>query len=562
MFAEDKVKLPEIQVPAYHGASDGVDFTEGPMFLLHPSDKGWITATRDNGTSFRIERPEDILKLFPDKFNWTYSKAGELDCVFKSLNKKQLTRFIYTSEVEIDGHTIKWLGLCTAKITLDSGSTTRYLINAGAWTSKSTSIDDFEKLKDLVSKLITMNRFGVGINLLSPASTTKSLVLREAGSNFKIINKLNHDDLEFLHSGYKGPRMETKSLGTIEFAETMDMKRAYLRILSEVPTLNKDNVLVRRGDKFKSKSAHPGSVYLVRVVIPKGYSAFPPIPFRTTANGIGYPTGEFVAYLSRPYIDILEQVGTVEYEILDSLQFIILNANGRPFQELCGIIEYFEDTYRESLYPIFVKGLHMTIAGHFLHYHRNVDPDTGQISYSASGDYNPILADAIQGLVAKEIWIKAMTNDTTAIRVDALTGKRLPKLANYKNEGPGTSTFLTPSLKDHPGKTFYRDLIHANRDKKTVTVGVSARVSIKQGFLHPAEIGKLKPIVVNIPASSGSRLLDRTQVARLGNLLESNIKTEVPTVEQLCLGGAKLWSEPNSPEWVMEYYQLYNQSRT
>lgn len=204
----------------------------------------------------------------------------------------------------------------------------------------------------------------------------------------------------------------------------------------------------------------------------------------------------------------------------------------------------------------------MTIAGHFLHYHRNVDPDTGKITYSASGDYNPILADSIQGLVAKEIWSKAVTNDTTAIRVDALTGKKLPKLSNYKNEGPGTSTFLTPSLKDHPGKTFYRDLIHENRDRKAVTIGVSARVSIKQGFLHPAEIGKLKPIVVDIPASSGSRLLDQTKVDRLGNLLESDIRTEVPTIEQLCLGGAKLWARINSPEWIMDYFQMYNKSRT
>jgi len=556
MFTEKKVKLPRLSIPEYHGSSSKVNFTKGPMFFLEPSDKGWITAHQDNGISFRVERQEDILKLFPDKYNWTFSKMGELDCVFKVLSRDQLTKLIYTGEVDLLGLKLKWLGASTAKITLGSGQDTKYLINSGVWTSKSKILTTFPELEDLVDKLVVMNNSGLGVNLLSPASTAKDIILGDSGPNFKIINGLTHDDLEFLHSGYKGPRMETTKLGTIENAETMDLVKAYLRTLSDIPTLNKNNVKVIRGQKSKSSSAHPGSVYLVRVVIPKEFGDFPPIPFRTDLNGIGYPTGEFISYLSRPYLDILEQIGTIKYEILDSLQIIVLNANGHPFKELCDMIEYFEDSKKEELSPINLKALHMTIAGHFLHYHRNVDPDTGRISYSTSGDYNPILADAIQGLVAKDVWLRAVTNNTTAIRVDALTGKKLPSLPSYKNEGPGTSTFLTPSLKDQPGKTFYRELIYENRDKLAVTVGVSARISLKQGFLHPASIGRLQPIVVNIPASSGTRLLDRTKVRRVGSLLEQEVNTEIPTIEQLCLGGLKLWEKQQSPDWVMDYIQM------
>lgn len=562
MFIEDKVRLPKLNIPEYHGGADKVNFTKGPMFFLEPSDKGWVTAHQDNGISFRIEKQEDILKLFPDKYNWTFSKMGEIDCVFKVLSRGQLTKLVYTGEVDLLGTKLKWLGVSTAKITLGSGQNTKYLINAGVWTSKSKVLTDFRSLEDLVDKLVSMNNTGLGVNLLSPASTTKDIILGDTGTNFKIINGLTHADLEFLHSGYKGPRMETKGLGTIERAETMDLIKAYLRTLSSIPTLNKNNVKVIRGQKSKSISAHPGSVYLIRVVIPKEFGDFPPIPFRTATNGIGYPTGEFITHVSRPYLDILEQIGTVKYEILDSLQIIVLNSNGRPFQELCNMIEYFENSKKEDLAPINLKALHMTIAGHFLHYHRNVDPDTGKISYSTSGDYNPILADAIQGLVAKDVWLRAVTNDTVAIRVDALTGKKLPLLDNYKNEGPGTSTFLTPSLKDQPGKTFYRDLIHENRDNIAVTIGITSRISIRQGFLHPASIGRLQPIVVDIPASSGSRLLDKSKVRRLGTLLEQEVGTEVPTIEQLYLGGNKLWSKQNSPDWIMDYFQMYNKCQT
>jgi hypothetical protein len=356
--------------------------------------------------------------------------------------------------------------------------------------------------------------------------------------------------------------METTILGTLESAETMDLRKAYLRALAEVPTLDMNSTQTVRGAKKKFKDAHPGSVYLIKTNVPTTNINFPPLAFRNPFGEVGYPTGEFISYQSKPALEVLEIDGSVQYEIIDSLQFIVLNSNGRPFKEMCDSIEFFEEFKKEDLYPLNLKGLHQSLAGSMQHYHRNVDVSTGKTTFGTSSDFNPILANAIQGTVAKTIWEQAVTNNTTAIRVDALTGKKLPHSEEFKNEGPGTSTFLTPYLKDQPGKTFYRDLIYENRDISTINLAFPVRVSLKQGYLHPLSIGKLLSVDIKIPASSGSRLMDQSKIKRLGHLLDSEVHTFVPTIEQLCIGGAKPWERKDTPEWLLYYLETYQKSQT
>jgi hypothetical protein len=551
MIEEVNQKLPDLIIPKFRGESTKKEFIDGPMYILKPGNKGWLTVECSTGETFPLWQSSDILLLFKDIYNWTFSNLGEWDCIFKGLTRIQAYELSHMGVTTLGEYELSFYP-GTAKLMLRKGKDYRYLINVAKFVSKNHRCNSFQDIQNIVNKLQKLNK-DLGVNLISFASTTKDLLLMDASREFTIVDRFSQDDIQFLYSGYKGPRMETRTIGTIDNAETLDLRKAYLKTLAGVPTTNKNNVIIRRGDKSCSKSAHPGSTYKVRVNIPSSYNKFPPIPVRGL-RGIVYPVGEFVTVVSKSYIEILEEVGDIEYEILDSFQVIVINKNGLPFEHICNMIEYYEDTFRDELYPINLKALHFTMVGHFLHYHQSIDKNSKKIIYTTSQDFNPLLSNSMQGIVAKEIWEEAMRTNANAIRVDAITGRKLKNTDRFKHQGPGTSTFLTPSLKDHPGEHFYRDLIHDNRDKDCIKISYDRRLSLAQSYFEPKNIGHTVPVDVNIPATSGSRHLDKCQVNRLGNLLEREIGTTAPDFNNP--GGFLQCLDQDQPSWVEEYLRL------
>ena len=531
---ENLYPLPmDLKVPAYHGPYKSKDFDDSSILKLEVDGKGWLTVLKEDGKGFKVEKPEDILHLFPSKYNWVYSKFNEIDCITKPLNREQrgelrlLNRTIFT----FNGHefSLSWIP-GTGKITLsidNSAKTTRYLINAAVFTSKSVLLKDFNEVRDLVKKLQVLDKFSP-VSLISLASTAKNYILDFAGREFSIVNRLSIEDLRFIHSCYKGPRMETRYLGTLEGRENIDMRKAYLSALAKVPAFYRNIVKIYRGPKEFFEDAHPGSAYLVQVNVPKYYSNFPPIPLRL--DGVRYPQGEFVTYLSKPYVDLLVEMGDIPFEILDSIQFILSDTSNLPFKKGLQELEKYEDSNKDNLYPINLKSLHYTMVGHFLHHHQNRDYNTGDTSQLASNDYHPSLSLAMQGMVATEIWRMSQVYNTDAIRVDAITGKGLPDKKNFKKSGTGTMTFLTAYLKDKPGETLYRDLIYAERDKDHITFPMTYRVSFRDGFWDNST-GRLREVSARIRPTAGNRYIDRPKY--IGDLLEGSIKTDIPTVNRL-----------------------------
>lgn len=419
-------------------------------------------------------------------------------------------------------------------------------------------IQTFEELRSAAEELLLLNRI-YPVNILSPASTTKDILLRSNGKEFSITEQLSNEDFRFLHACYKGPRMETRTLGTLKNAESLDLRKAYLRALLQCPSLYKDNIVrIVRGDKIYHEQAHPGSAYVIRVKIPESYSSFPPIPFRH--NGLYYPHGEFVAKVSKPILELLRMVKDIEYEILDSLQIITLDEKS-PFTNLCNEIEFFEEVASEKFHYINPKFLHYSMTGHFLHYHREIDRRTGEISYVASQDYNPILACAVSSIVSKEIWVQSQIQDTVAIRADAITGHNLSSNPNYKKTKKGEMTFLTPFLKDRPGESVYRDLIRQNRHKPYVEVHGERRISLVQAYDSPKDIGKTYQVDIKIPVSAGNRLVDSKHVLPVGKLLEGSIPTIVPRIEKVFKDPYEHYSIGDHP-WIDTYLRLFHQIKT
>lgn len=554
ILKEIKLEIPDLVLPPLYPINPGRDLEEGVLLELQPSKTGLLDVNTSEGGSFKIRKPLDLIKLFPHKYNWTFSRAGEWDCFFKSLSQEESMCLYTLGRLPIGDYTLFYrIGTnCIRLVKGNQASSSRYLVNTAGFTYKQYLCKDMEELRSIVRKLLRLNTL-IPVNLLSLASTVKDLVLSERLEEFSTIRGLPMDDIRFLLEGYKGPRQETTVLGTVEGSETLDMTKAYLRALGTCPTLRKKGTLILR-DKPYIPEAHPGSVYRVRVSVPSTYSSFPPLPFKTrslpSGGGIGYPVGDFETTISRPYMDIIKEQGDIKCKILNSLQFVPTTEGQTPFKELTTIIEYCEDSFREELWPVNVKGLHFPMIGHFLHYHW----DTEEEIFRTSTDFNPILANAMQGLVSKEVWKLSQVTNTVAIRVDAITGKSLPDREGFKRKLTGVTTFLTPALKDNPGSTTYRDLIHKYRDLKHVVLQFHRRVSFKEAYLDPSRIGNVVSSKVCIPPSGGNRGVPREKVRRIGNLLEKTIPTFIPNLRTLSNYG----KDPESkevPSWIQDHLQ-------
>ena len=533
--------IPEVySIPGFHGATDPREYYDNSYFLLRPDKRGHLEVEGENG-KFTCTTQSDLLRLFHSKYNWTFSRLSEIDCLFKCFSRDQLIDLNFLNKLEFGGYQLHWV-IGTGKIRLTQGGntrTSRYLINIAPHTVKGTVVDSLDTLKEVVSKLICLNEL-IPINPVSPASTTKDLLLSTTQGEFNLFNKLPLEWTRFLHSCHVGPRMETRCLGTIENADNLDLTKAYLMALAECPSLR--NVVVKRGTTF-FEDAHPGSGYEIKVTVPPGYGTFPPIPVRSDGH-ILYPHGEFITRVSKPYIDTLIKVGDIPFEILDSVQVLTKGPITYPFTTLVETLAGFEDEYKDRFAPLNLK-FHYSIAGHMLHIHRELDPSNLKRIYQASQDYNPVNACAIQAMVANKIWELSQVTNSEAIRVDAVTGYDLHKRNGYKKSIPGLMTFLTPYLKDKPGSTMYRDLIHRDRDYPWVWIHFPLRMSIKEAWYQPNKVGQVKPYKTTIEPLGGNRNIDR--IKRVGDLEESRIPTQVPTL------GKETSGYKGVPAWIDEY---------
>jgi len=557
--------LPEkYEIPKFHGPSASREFEDNSFFILKPDQAGILTIEGEDGF-FKIKEQRDIPKLFRSKYNWTFSRFNEWEGIFKFFSSEQLFNLKMIGELEFGRYKIHWI-VGTHKIRLTVGGNTRtskFLINVAHWILRDYPVKDLGTLKDIVDKLIWINQY-IPINITSPASTTKDLLLATGKKDFAIYNKLPLDSTKFLHTCYVGPRMESQCLGTIDNVDNLDLEKAYLRALGKCPSIAKDNLFkVIRGTQF-DEDAHPGSGYEIEVTVPDTYKEFSPIPHRG-GGCTSYPHGKFVTRVSKPYIELLNTLKDVPYRILDSVQLILVDPHNCPFKTFSQILEFFENHLQKDLSPVNLKSLHYAIQGHMLHIHRNVDLTSGIITYETSQDYNPVDASGIQAMVACELFRFATSSNTEAIRVDALSGYGLRKRDGYRQEPTGLMTFLTTFLKDKPGSTLYRDLIYKNRDLRTIVTKFPVRHSLAQSWHRPRRIGSMEMRTVNLEPLSGNREATNLEgIKRMGELLDRRVYLPIPHYDRdnpsYPQGLGPSYKE--EPIWVDDYLHLFPQIPT
>ena len=541
-------------IPYRHQPDEQKDYSDYSLLLPKPG-KDYLTMETPKG-SFPIKGSSDFLKLFLAKWNFTFSPLNELDRIFSHFSKDQMMDLDQQGWMEFGDYLIfHYIG--TAKIRLQKGGNTRsekYIVDLSKFTEKGTLIHSLDQLQELVDKFISLNSV-LPLNPMSPASSTKDLLLRSSSEEFSLFNNLSGRVIRFLHTGYIGPRMETKYIGTLENMDNIDLRKAYLRALGRCPSIRKEGILRTVRTKRFYPEAHPGSVYDIQVTVPDSYKEFPPIPVKM--GHTCYPHGAFPTRVTKPYIDTIIKCGDIPFKILDSIQILLEKNPLYPFKELASKIELFEDTIGDQFKPINPKNLHYTLQGHMLHFHEIIEENSNgktRIYYKASADYNPIDACAIQSMVANMVWWDSRGKDVIAISVDALRGHNLKAKKGYKQDKSGLMTFLTPALKDKPGSTVYRDLIEKNKDQNCIHIWSPHRTSIREALRRPWLMGRERPITMDLYPSAGNRLVNRPW--RIGDLLDGPIPCQIPTAGEMPNGEVSY-----STEWLDKYLTYFHETQ-
>lgn len=536
----------DIRLPKLRRPTDLRDWSDNSFIELIPDNQGNLTVNTGSST-FKLRTFEDFLLLFKTKNTWTLAPHNVLDCIFKNFDESLTGELYYKTETKHGEYSIRW---CpgTHKVTLRLGNDYRVLSDMSCFVSKDFEDTSLEAVKDVFEKLKVANST-VGINLISSGSTTQDWVVSGEGyKQFQFLDKLGKDKLQYLYEGYIGPRQEAISIGGPQEEEvSTDIKKAYLRQLGLTPSLEYTNILAIGVDAQPDMGwAHPGSVYTIDTTIPEGIR-FPPIPVHNAQGRLAYPFGDLKGVtVSKFYLKALQDLG-ITYKITKSLQIILKDPTLTPLKEKTYLIELFETSYKEALYPLDLKLFHYTLVGHMLHFHKVYPDDGGSFYQETSKDFNPVLANAIQGAVAYNAWWEAMHQNARAITVDGNIGKDLTPSEGWSIKGTGTHFLYTPNYKDRPGSTKYADMVKdtPNEPFINITPAFKARRSFKEAWQNPEKIGNIIKGGHLLKPSGGSRHLS-TPIKEVKILLNEEVEAKVPKVGDYPINEGVL------PRWLVE----------
>ena len=529
---EDEEYPSELHFPSYQGPS-GYKFLDDNEYLkITPRDKDILVLSSD-GRGFIYDKWEDFPKLFPKKYNWVYSKNNcEVDRLFSVFPRDANWEIVTYTNVFMPGFEVHWIpSQAVIRITFGNDpKSSRYLINVASYLFDAYQPEGFEDLKLIVEKIRKFNKL-VHFNPSSIAATMKDFILADVPNQFWLSGRLTGNDLDFSLCGYKGPRQETRFIGSMPHQQDNDLKKAFLRKLALLPSIAPRNISkIYRGTNLYEES-HPGSTFEIQVTIPPNKYLFGPLPARTYTN-ITYPTsGEMQIIVPKPYVELCNKE-KIPYKIVRSLQFLLKDTETRPFEDLCFVIEHIENTYKDELYPINLKALHVTLVGHMLSVHQEyLREDKLNPIMVPSQDYSPMIASAVESMVATQIWQYAEGRQDTSISVDGSAGTAFSCNSDMKHSDPGDMFYFSAHIKDKPGETHYRELAYQHRDEPIIEIYTPKKNSFGSSWSRPSQIGRMVHDKTRIIPSAGSRKLEHP-ITRIGELLEGSVSCIPLSVEE------------------------------
>jgi len=548
------ITIPNVPQPYTNTLGSSIDFSNYSLSLLTPKGR----EIQFEGEAGTFNPKEDLNKLFLKKYNFSYWNRGEVDYCLDNLSYDRKREIAYTGT----SGNLSWISPDTslALRSKERGHPKNYLINLKNYAKKSWAPKSLDDLKVMVSKLKEFQNF-ISLSPISVPLTQTNFILNEVGSEFWWIRKFSNNEelapiLKAWHEAYPA-RIEWDSLGAIRDLESFDQTKAYLQALSELPSLDKENVAYTSGEtRYKHPEAHPGSLYIIETTIPESLKNGP-IPV-----GTYWPIGHIPKSnpMCRPFLDILDHMG-IPYKILWSYQIILKDLDKRPFRDVAYKIWILEEYYKSQLIPLELKSLHYTVTGHMLGLYyefEKLDIDVGDgetiaewhpIGIRSTLDYNPPVACAVKSIVLCRTYRAFLeTEDPVAIREDNITGRGINlRDAHFREKDSGNYLVIAPNIRDLPGDSILRhSIVEKYKDSTYFKLDRQYRNCIHGGNIYIPLGFPLSEEATCPFGNSYYRIPKNRKAIKGGELLSGEIEYIPPTYAQIQKG------ELNTGRWISE----------
>ena len=549
------IVIPKVPEPYSRNLGSEIDFNDYSLGLFKASGQS-IVYEGETGTF----NPDEYFKLlFPKKYNFSYWNKGEVDYSLNHLDHDGKVSLSITGKVG----GLVWASPDTS-LSLQGngrGHPSSYLINLKNYVKKGWVPNSLEDLREIVNKLKELSN-SVSLNPVSVPLTQSNLLLNEAGKEFWWIRSFDseHDPkglrapiLKAWHEAYPS-RIEWNTLGTIKNLESYDQTKAYLQALSELPSMDRENIeYTIEGKNEKIPNAHPGSLYIIETTIP-GSLQNGPIPVKSY-----WPIGHIPRSnpICKPFLDLLDFM-KIPYKILWSYQIILKDMDKKPFKYAADKIWILEEKYMADLAPISMKNLHYTVTGHMLGLHYEftmVEKAIGEgetirtwpaTNIKTTGDYNPPVACAVKAAVLCKTYRAYLeARNPIAIREDNITGRGIYVGNNgFREKDSGDYLVISPNIRDLPGEHLLKDnIVDKFRNNTHFKLKREYRNTLLGGDLH---IPLGFPLGEEVSLSFGNSYfrIPKNKVALKGGDMGKENTYIAPTYHQIETGEVK------SGKWI------------
>lgn len=530
----------DLYLPNNYGrGSEPKEYIDPYYLLVKEVAKDYISIETPEGIH-RITDAEQLISLFTHETN--YISTPTLDIFLKWSTTKTilsvLPPFSYGS-FPCGSHTIKYYPN-TNHLKIDNKQN---VIRINPYIFKTFPIKTLDDIKFVVNKLDTLKEMGIDFNPISPAATASTTFINTVDPKvFNIMYYLTEEDISLIMNSYYSLRQENAYIGFYPFMKSIDMKKAYLNILSNQYSYAKsENKLIRATKNLTY--CHTG---WFEIITSNPETKFPLFPYKTPEGKVTYPIGgPFKTTVHKSRLDLADLL-EIPYEITKSIQ-LATTSGRKPFKELTYALWNIIEDRTEELYPLNLKTLYFSIIGHMMHYHEAMVMDDRSRIYVTSADFHPLIASTVAATVDSEVY-KLMYNSINPYFISADGGGAENFMSipdTFKLLGEGTGISFDPSLKDKPGKTptdnigLVENLIKKYRDKTSIKIKLPYINTSTNSWSKPLSLGMLSWKNIERAPNCGTRhlikspkkigyLLDRLFISKPPIILSSGIVNYIP----------------------------------
>lgn len=473
-----------------------------------------------------LSDPRQLIEAMKQKhYNFGF---GFLDALLRLFPKEFREDLYYLTEAYWGGVKVRRL---QNELSFKFGRRTHKLWNVESYFVDKHTIDSLDTLKADVELLVNSFREqGIPVStFLSVGSSSRALLMNTPGLRSEFLRVGGYRRLDDWFQLKEGPAFVVSRLGEVD-SYHYDTIQAYNRALAVCPSLRG---CYEHSEPAYIEEAVYTSAILDWVYVPPDY-LFPPVPV-TLCTGRGrlvrvFPTGLLRGVrVSKPMLELLVHYG-VKFKVREALHFIPFRSLVYPYANVCNLVAKAVETLP---YPIHGKALYWPFVGSMLSVYEVIDPKSGDIYSTTTPVFNPIIGTHVSAAVYAEVYRQLMRADRQyAIRSDAWSSSPLDvDPARFREVPHGPTFFYNQQMKDFPGQTRYRDLVGECRDLPYIKVPHTYRVSLRSHIEHDMSLACKKERYVKIPVGRQGRL--QRPVARVGELLSSNVETYAPDVDEM-----------------------------